>query len=146
MRIVVRFTPEGATTTEQYDETIRRLDETGDFTPEGLEYHVCYLSGDGNVRVGEVWDSREQFGAFGERLMPVLADVGIDPGEPEILANALLRIKRRAARVLWLNPLLGNPSYEPLTRGMAAALPLVDHFAAAHNLAALRDLANHLTL
>ena len=84
MSIVVRFTPAGAATTEQYDETIRRLQETGDFPPEGLEYHVCYLSGDGNVRVGEVWDSREQFGAFGERLMPVLADVGIDPGEPEV--------------------------------------------------------------
>ena len=51
-----------------------------------------------------------------------------------------------AGRVIWLNPLLGNPSYEPLTRGMAAALPLVDHFAAAHNLASLRDLAGHLTL
>jgi uncharacterized protein with von Willebrand factor type A (vWA) domain len=48
--------------------------------------------------------------------------------------------------VIWLNPLLGNPSYEPLTRGMAAALPLVDHFAAAHNLASLRDLAGHLRL
>ena len=50
------------------------------------------------------------------------------------------------ARVIWLNPLLGNPSYEPLTRGMAAALPLVDHFAAAHNLAALRELADRLHL
>jgi len=58
----------------------------------------------------------------------------------------LLRIKRRAGRVIWLNPLLGNPAYEPLTRGMAAALPLVDHFAAAHNLAALRDLADRLHL
>jgi uncharacterized protein with von Willebrand factor type A (vWA) domain len=58
----------------------------------------------------------------------------------------MLRIKRRGARVIWLNPLLGNPSYEPLTRGMAAALPLVDHFAPAHNLASLRDLAQRLTL
>ena len=48
--------------------------------------------------------------------------------------------------MIWLNPLLGNPSYEPLTRGMAAALPLVDDFAAAHNLASLRDLASRLTL
>jgi len=61
-------------------------------------------------------------------------------------ATELLRIKRRAGRVIWLNPLLGNPSYEPLTRGMAAALPLVDHFAAAHNLAALRELADRLHL
>jgi hypothetical protein len=84
MSVLIRFAPPGATTTEQYDETIRRLQETGQFPPEGMEYHVCFLS-DGNVRVSEIWDSQEQLDAFGERLMPVLADVGIDPGEPEIL-------------------------------------------------------------
>ena len=67
-------------------------------------------------------------------IVLVLSD-GWDTGEPEVLANEMLTLKRRAGRVIWLNPLLGNPSYEPLTRGMAAALPLVDHFAAAHNLA-----------
>ena len=61
-------------------------------------------------------------------------------------AAEMLTLKRKAGRVIWLNPLLGNPSYEPLTRGMAAALPLVDHFAAAHNLASLRELATHLRL
>src|SRR5206468_3861743 len=71
---------------------------------------------------------------------------GWDTGEPDVLATELLRIKRRAGRLVWLNPLLGNPSYEPLTRGMAAALPLVDDFAAAHNLTALRELAHRLTL
>jgi hypothetical protein len=84
MSIVVRFTPPGATTTDQYDETIRRLEGTGDFPPDGLEYHVCYVSDDGSVRVGEVWDSREKFDAFGQRLMPLLAEAGIDPGQPEI--------------------------------------------------------------
>jgi hypothetical protein len=84
MSVLVRFAPAGATTTEQYDETIRRLEGAGDFPPDGLEYHVCFLSG-GNVRVSEIWDSREQLDAFGERLMPLLAEVGIDPGEPEML-------------------------------------------------------------
>ena len=83
MSVLVRFAPPGATTTEQYDETIRRLEEAGDFPPDGLEYHTCFLS-DGNVRVSEIWDSQDQLDAFGERLMPVLAEVGIDPGEPEI--------------------------------------------------------------
>jgi hypothetical protein len=82
MSFLVRFAPAGATSTEQYDETIRRLEEAGGFPPDGLELHVCFLA-DGEVRVSEVWDSREQFSAFGERLMPILADVGIDPGEPE---------------------------------------------------------------
>jgi hypothetical protein len=84
MSVLIRFAPPGATTTEQYDETIRRLQETGQFPPEGMEYHVCFLS-DGNVRVSEIWDSQEQLDAFGERLMPLLAEVGIDPGEPEVL-------------------------------------------------------------
>jgi uncharacterized protein with von Willebrand factor type A (vWA) domain len=75
----------------------------------------------------------------------ILSD-GWDTGVPDTLAAELLRIKRRAGRVIWLNPLLGNPSYEPLTRGMAAALPLVDQFAAAHNLASLRALAGTLRL
>jgi hypothetical protein len=85
MSVLVRFAPASVTSTEQYDDTIRRLEGAGDFPPDGLEYHVCFLS-DGNVRVSEIWDSLEQFQTFGERLMPVLTEVGIDPGEPEMLA------------------------------------------------------------
>ena len=83
MSIVVRFAPPATPPAEQYDETIRRLEETGDFPPEGLEYHVAFLV-DGGIRVSEIWDSREKWEAFGERLMPILADVGIEPGEPEV--------------------------------------------------------------
>jgi len=83
MSIVVRFTPTSLTT-EQYDESVRRMTESGEFPPEGMDYHVCFGT-DGNLRVSEIWDSREQLAAFGERLMPVLADVGIEPGEPEVL-------------------------------------------------------------
>ncbi|MGH7385001.1 MAG: vWA domain-containing protein [Candidatus Rokuibacteriota bacterium] len=102
----------------------------------------------GGTRIGE---SLQEFNARWGHLVNrhtivlVLSD-GWDTGEPEILANEMLALKRKAGRLIWLNPLLGNPSYEPLTRGMAAALPLVDHFAAAHNLASLRDLAGHLNL
>ena len=84
MSILIRFAPTSPTTTEQYDDTIRRLKQAGDFPPDGMEYHVCFLAG-GNVRVSEIWDSQEQLDAFGERLMPLLAEVGIDPGEPEVL-------------------------------------------------------------
>jgi hypothetical protein len=82
--ILVRFTPTSNVTPEQYDETIRRLEKSGDWLPEGLEFHVAFKS-DGKFRVSEIWDSREQFDAFGERLMPVLKDVGIEPGKPEML-------------------------------------------------------------
>jgi hypothetical protein len=69
---------------QQYDESVRRLERAGDWPPDGLDYHVCFGS-DGNLRVSEIWDSREQLDAFGERLMPVLAEVGIGPGEPELM-------------------------------------------------------------
>jgi hypothetical protein len=82
--ILARFAPTSNVTTEQYDETIRRLEKSGDWLPAGLEYHVAFKS-DGKFRVSEIWDSREQFDAFGERLMPVLKDVGIEPGRPEML-------------------------------------------------------------
>ena len=83
MSILIRFTPESVTT-QQYDETVRRLEEAGEIPADGLDYHVCFGS-EGSLRVSEIWDSREQFEAFGEKLRPVLADVGIDPGEPEQL-------------------------------------------------------------
>lgn len=83
MSIVVRFSPANLTP-EKYDETVRRLEEAAIWPPDGLEYHVLFGS-EGNLRVSEIWDSREQLDAFGERLMPILADVGIEfSGGPEI--------------------------------------------------------------
>ena len=84
MSLLVRFAPTSETTTAQYDDTIRRLEEAGDFPPDGLDYHVCFLI-DGDVQVSEIWDSPEQFEAFGQRLMPILEEAGIDPGKPDIL-------------------------------------------------------------
>lgn len=83
MSVLIRFAP-ASLTAQQYDESIRRLEAAGGWPPDGLEYHVCFGS-DGNLRVSEIWDSQEQLEAFGERLMPVLAEVGIAPGEPELL-------------------------------------------------------------
>jgi hypothetical protein len=84
MSIVVRFSPKGLTAAK-YDETTRKLEEAGlEFPPEGADYHVCFGS-EGNLMVSEIWDSKEQFEAFGERLMPLLADAGIEfSREPEI--------------------------------------------------------------
>ena len=117
-----------------YRQMLRRLGEVRDWS--------------GGTKIGE---SLAEFNRrwpqlVDRRTLVIILSDGWDTGEPELLAGELSRIKRRAARVIWLNPLLGNPSYEPLTRGMAAALPLVDELAAAHNLAALRDLAGKLSL
>ena len=83
MSVLIRFAP-ASLTVEQYDESVRRIQENGEWPPDGMEYHVCFGS-DGNLRVSEIWDSQEQLDAFGERLMPVLSEVGIEPGQPEIL-------------------------------------------------------------
>jgi hypothetical protein len=83
MSILARFTP-ASLTAAQYDESIRKLEEAGDFPPEGLEYHLCFGT-EGNLQVSEIWDSREQLQAFGERLMPILSEIGIEAGEPALL-------------------------------------------------------------
>jgi uncharacterized protein with von Willebrand factor type A (vWA) domain len=102
----------------------------------------------GGTRIGEcLAHFNREWGRLLDRhtIVLVISD-GWDTGDPELLAGELLQIKRRAGRLFWLNPLLGNPAYQPLTRGMAAALPLLDRFAPAHNLQSLQDLAAHLRL
>ena len=67
MSIVVRFKPTSLTA-ETYDESTRQLEEAGvELRPEGLEYHVCFGT-NGDLQVSEIWESRERFEAFGERL------------------------------------------------------------------------------
>jgi hypothetical protein len=84
MSIVVRFSPANLDR-EKYDESVRRLEQAGLWpNPAGLEVHVLF-GNEGNMRVSEIWDSREQLEAFGEKLMPILADIGIEfSAEPEV--------------------------------------------------------------
>lgn len=83
MSVLARFTP-ASLTAAQYDESVRKLEESGDFPPDGLEYHLCFGT-EGSLQVSEIWASLEQLEAFGERLMPILAEIGIEPGEPTLL-------------------------------------------------------------
>ena len=83
MSLVVRFSPESLTS-DQYDHVVRRLNEENVSPADGLDYEVCFGSGD-KMKVSLVWDSKEQLDAFAARLMPILAELGIDPGEPEVL-------------------------------------------------------------
>jgi uncharacterized protein len=73
----------------------------------------------------------------------ILSD-GWDTGEPEELAAEMKKVRRRVAKLIWLNPLLGLDDYQPVTRGITAALPFVDVFAPAHNLQCLLALEEHL--
>ena len=72
-------------------------------------------------------------------VVVVLSD-GLDLDGPAVLAGAMRAIRAKARKVIWLNPLLGDPRYRPEARGMKAALPFVEHFVPAHNLESLERL------
>lgn len=85
MSILARFTAAPSMTSAMYDETLPAIEASGEWPPDGLAFHVAFVA-DGTFRVSEVWDSQEQFEAFGARLMPILHDAGIElAGPPEIL-------------------------------------------------------------
>jgi uncharacterized protein with von Willebrand factor type A (vWA) domain len=98
----------------------------------------------GGTRIGE---SLKRFlDEYGHRGLArgsvvVICSDGLDVGDPELLAEQMARLSRLAHRVYWLNPLQEDPAYEPLARGMHAALPYVDVFASGHNLASLEEVA-----
>lgn len=78
-----------------------------------------------------------------EAVVVILSD-GLDRGETDLLIHAMQGIRKKVRKIIWLNPLLGDPEYAPLCRGMQAALPFVDHFGAAHNLESLETLITYL--
>jgi uncharacterized protein with von Willebrand factor type A (vWA) domain len=78
------------------------------------------------------------------RTVAIVISDGWDTGDAEVLEGAMAELQRRAGRVIWLNPLLASPGYEPICQGMRVALPHVDVFAPAHNLESLRRLERYL--
>ena len=82
MSFVLTFKPSGFTAAK-YDEAIEKLNAAGAGAPEGRSYHVCY--GDPNgLHVTDIWDSMENFQAFGETLLPIMHSLGVDPGQPDV--------------------------------------------------------------
>jgi hypothetical protein len=73
----------------------------------------------------------------------VISD-GWDRGDPQLLSREMARLQRSCHRLIWLNPLLGNPRYQPLTQGMQAALPFIDDFLPVHNLNSVAQLGSML--
>lgn len=97
----------------------------------------------GGTRIGAALDSFNALyarHAVGGRTVVLILSDGYDTDPPERIAAALARLKKRRCRIVWLNPLLGWKGYAPIARGMAAALPHLDLFAAANTLAALAAL------
>ncbi|HVF74141.1 MAG TPA: VWA domain-containing protein [Acidimicrobiales bacterium] len=93
--------------------------------------------GEGLQRFNDEWGVR---GMARGAVVVVLSD-GWDRGDPAVLVEQLRRLTRVAHRLVWVNPLKASPGYEPLARGMAAAMPFVDEFLDGHSLASLEALA-----
>ncbi len=102
---------------------------------------------EGGTRIGE--SLKELIDGWSQRAalrgaVVVLCSDGLERGDPEQLRVQMARLRRIAYRVVWVNPLKGSPRYEPLARGMAAALPNVDVFLSGHNLESLEHLGHVL--
>jgi uncharacterized protein with von Willebrand factor type A (vWA) domain len=102
----------------------------------------------GGTRIGQSLQSFNQEWArrvLRNGAVVLIISDGWDRGDPQLLAQEMARLQRSCYRLIWLNPLLGSPRYEPLTRGMQAALPYIDDFMPIHNFASLEALAKHLS-
>ncbi len=102
---------------------------------------------EGGTRIGEslktLLDGWSQRAAIRGAVIVLCSD-GLERGDPELLRSQMARLRRLAHTVVWANPLKGSPRYEPLARGMAAALPSVDVFLSGHNLESLEHLGRVL--
>jgi len=114
--------------------------------PDRAMHEVGALVADweGGTRIGEslktLLDGWSQRAALRGAVVVLCSD-GLERGDPAVLRAQMARLRRLAHRVVWANPLKGSPRYEPLARGMAAALPSVDVFLSGHNLESLETLA-----
>jgi len=97
----------------------------------------------GGTRIGACLDAfvrRHLTSMVDSKTVVVILSDGLDGGDPAVLARAVAAIQRAARSVIWLNPLKGDARYEPTARGMAAALPFIDHLAPAHDAASLERI------
>jgi hypothetical protein len=119
---------------KSYDEALQAIAATAD------------RWGGGTAISDSLADFNRRFGLrlVGPRTVVIILSDGWERGDPAHLAREMAVLQRRARTVIWLNPLKGHAGYRPLARGMAAALPYVDHFLPAHDLAALEALRTAL--
>ena len=101
------------------------------------------------------WDGGTKIGASVRQLISqysqsttlrgsivIVCSDGLDRGDPRLLQEQMARLSRLSHRLIWVNPLSGDPRYEPLAKGMRAALPYVDDFVSGHNVASLWELTS----
>ncbi len=120
---------------------------SGEFRDALQELSQTVPGWSGGTRIGE--SLNEFCESYGGKLLNsqtivlILSD-GWDTGNPELLSDSMRAIHRKAAKVIWLNPLAGYADYKPTTQGMEVAMPYIDIFASAHNVDSLRKIARWL--
>lgn len=105
--------------------------------------HLLAAGWGGGTRIGECLEDFNRNQAtrlVHSRTAVIVVSDGYDTGEPEVLSSALRTLRRRARRIVWLNPLLGRPDYSPESRGMQAALPHLDLVAPGADLASVEQM------
>ena len=101
----------------------------------------------GGTRIGEsLQEFNETYGArfIDDRTIVLILSDGWETGDMQPLSSSMEYLQKKAARIIWLNPLAGNPEYQPTVQGMAAAMPYIDVYAPAHSVDSLRQLVHHL--
>ena len=93
MAIAIYVHPKGMTQ-QQYEEARRRLEEAGQGDPRGRLHHSCFGE-DGGLMVYDVWESQEQWDAFGQALAPIATDIGVEMGEPMVMP--IINLQQTAA-------------------------------------------------
>jgi len=117
---------------------------TGRDPERALERAIAVVTDySGGTRIGAALSTlnREHGRRIGRGAVVVILSDGWDRGDPEQLEHEIARLRRTAQRLVWLNPLAAHPDYEPLTRGMRAAVPHTDELLAGNSLASLEELA-----
>jgi uncharacterized protein with von Willebrand factor type A (vWA) domain len=101
----------------------------------------------GGTRIGQclrVFNERYAKGLAAGSMIVIFISDGWDRGDPGLLESEMKRLKRRARRIIWMNPLLETPGYQPICLGMKAALPYIDHFIPASSLKSFQGLGGIL--
>lgn len=112
---------------------------------KNLSEQVPYWSG--GTRIGASFEAFRQGYAsklLNNRSVMIILSDGWDTGDPGELEDCMRYFHKKAEKVIWLNPLAGNPDYKPETKAMKLALPYIDIFAAAHNLETLQEVARYV--
>jgi uncharacterized protein with von Willebrand factor type A (vWA) domain len=131
-----RLTPISAKLRQQkFPDTLRRLSEREEAWSSGTKIGACL----------ETFHAEHARPLLSRSAVVMILSDGYDTGEPERLERQLMRFRGKVRQLIWLNPMLGQPHYQPTTAGMQAALPWIDAFLPAHNLESLLALEQHIS-